>query len=136
MTNEELATEIAALKAKIAALEAQVKPEPELPPKGSWPKYDPTEGFRLPASAAKAMAAVVPDIKDKKFDAHAWSQTKGLSAPGGFGPAQDKPWPAEVRRSEGRVEASKFEDRGGQFERFDAMVAALVGGPNDTSKLK
>jgi len=63
--NEELAKKIEKLEAELATLKSLVKPEAELPPKGSWPKYDPTAGFRLPASAAKAMAAIVPDVKPK-----------------------------------------------------------------------
>jgi hypothetical protein len=102
MTNEELTTKIAALEKELAALKSQVKPTTKLPPKGSWPKYDPTEGFRMPASAVKPMAAIVPDMpKAAGFDAHAHSQTKGPGSPGGFGPSPGG-WPKDGDRGKGR----------------------------------
>ena len=64
-----------------------VKPVEQVPKSEKpWPKYDPTEGFRLPASAARAMADVVPDPKPSAgFNAHSWAQNKGPGEPGGFG---------------------------------------------------
>ena len=86
---DDLVKRIAALEKELATLKAQVKPTDDagIPAdRKPWPKYDPTEGFRLPASAAKAMAQIVPDLKPKAgFDAHAHVQTK-IAAPGGFGP--------------------------------------------------
>ena len=83
----ELEKELAALKAKAAERDAGIPKD--RPP---WPRYDPTEGFRLPASAARAMAAVVPDVKNPKWDAHAWSETHGPGSPGGFGPPKGGNW--------------------------------------------
>jgi hypothetical protein len=80
ISNEELAKKIADLEAELTALKAQVKPEEKKPfiPK-PFPKYDPTEGFRLPASAVAAMVDVVPDMR-----AIAQEQ-KHRGEPGGFG---------------------------------------------------
>jgi hypothetical protein len=71
---------IAKLERELAELKAQVKPAPE-PPKARepWPKYDPTEGFRMPASAVQAMVDVVPDMR-----AIVEEQRHGRSEPGGF----------------------------------------------------
>ena len=82
------------------------------------------------------MAQVVPDVKNKPgFDAHAWSQTKGPGEPGGFGapPKAGGPAPA-VKRGSGVTGPVKESPR--KFDVFDQMVEAMVGGPNDTSKLK
>jgi hypothetical protein len=67
-----------------------------------WPKYDPTEGFRLPASAVKAMCDVVPD-----FRGIAQEQKHGMGEPGGFG-AIAKP-SAAVERGTGWAKAVKLE---------------------------
>jgi hypothetical protein len=70
-------------------LKAKVEPKPPEPTKVSamvMPRYDPTEGFRMPPSAARETARVVPDVKDQKFSQHAWEQTK-VGQPGGFGPS-------------------------------------------------
>ena len=101
---DDLSKRIAALEAELAALKAQVKPaEQPLKAKGTWPRYDPTEGFRLPASAAKAMANVVPDPKAREgFNAHAHAQTK-VGVPGGFGEAP-KSIGKPVERGSGWVE--------------------------------
>ena len=69
---------IAKLERELAELKAQVKPAPEKP-REPWPKYDPTEGFRLPASAVQAMVDVVPDMR-----AIVEEQRHGRSEPGGF----------------------------------------------------
>ena len=85
--SKELVERIAKLELELAELkaaQAKTAPKPEFKPT-PMPKYDPTEGFRLPASAAQAMARVVPDVKQGGFDAHAWAQTKGPGEPGGFG---------------------------------------------------
>ena len=140
--NEELAAKVAQLEAtvrnaqaEIATLKAKAKAEEPLPERKPWPKYDPTEGFRMPASAVKAMAQVVPDMKTKPgFDAHAWSQTK-MGEPGGFGPPPKAEGPAPVVKSTGGW-AEPVKERPRNFDLFDQMVASQVGGPNDTSKLK
>ena len=107
MSNEELAKRIAALEAELAALKAEVKPaEPTLKAKGAWPKYDPTEGFRLPPSAAKAMAAIVPDMKDRSKLPD--TRRPSYPEPGGFGPPKSGPSKA-VDRGSGWVEPSKLE---------------------------
>src|SRR5260370_8380572 len=103
-------------------------------------KYDPTEGMRLTPSAVKAMADVYnPDVKGAGFNPNAWAQTK-MSDPGWI--KKPEVSVAELREA-GRVEEKKLElpakkpdDPSRRFAQYDAMVAALVGGPNDTSKLK
>jgi hypothetical protein len=60
---------IAKLERELAELKAQVKPQAttrellDAAAKRPFQKYDPTEGFRLPASAVKAMVDVVPDFR-------------------------------------------------------------------------
>jgi hypothetical protein len=102
VSNEELAKKIADLENELAKLKAQqVKPPTtrellDAAAKRPFQKYDPTEGFRLPASAAQAMAAIVPDAKDVGgFDPHAWAQTK-VAERGGFG-APEKREPVEKK---------------------------------------
>jgi hypothetical protein len=137
MNNEE---RIAKLEAELAALKAKSEP-PEVMARKPMPKYDPTEGMRLPPSAVKAMADVYnPDVKGAGFNPNAWAQTK-MSDPGWI----KKPGvsAAELREA-GRAEEKKQplpkpkrpDDPGRKFAQYDALVAALVGGPNDTSKLK
>ena len=97
---EELEAKLAATQAELVAVKAKVDPPPPLPPEKPryYQKYDPTEGFRMPASAAKAMAAVVPDMKPRGgFDAHAHSQTKAPFDVGGFGPKASGPTDAKPR---------------------------------------
>jgi hypothetical protein len=102
------------LEQRIAALEAELKEAKEakeaaekaaepFKPKKPWPKYDPTEGFRLPASAAGAMARVVPDPPAAAgFNAHAHAQTKP-GVPSGFGAPRTEPAKL-VERGTGWVE--------------------------------
>jgi hypothetical protein len=78
---------IAKLERELAELKAQVKPPVKPPePQKPWPKYDPTEGFRLPASAVKAMVDVVPD-----FRGIAQEQKHGRSEPGFLKPTEAGP---------------------------------------------
>jgi hypothetical protein len=105
---DDLAKRIAALEAELAALKAEVKPaEPTLKAKGAWPKYDPTEGFRLPPSAAKAMAAVVPDVKDRSKLPD--TRRASYPEPGGFGPPPRSTGLGAVERGSGWIEPSKLE---------------------------
>jgi hypothetical protein len=109
--SEELVKRIAELERELAELKQQVKPVEDVPkPTKPWPKYDPTEGFRLPPSAAKAMASVVPDPKPTPgFNAHSWSQNKGPGEPGGFGPPPKPNRVPEVKRGSGVVEPRPLE---------------------------
>ena len=84
----------------------------------------------MPASAIAEMAKAVPDelmrdiVKDLKH---------GPGEPGWLPPSK----PAEpVQRGGGWQSPPKPEDRSRQFAIFDQMVDAMVGGPNDTSKLR
>jgi hypothetical protein len=114
VSNDELVKRIADLERELAELKQQVKPVEDVPkPEKPWPKYDPTEGFRVPASAARAMASVVPDPKPSPgFNAHSWSQNKGPGEPGGFGPPPGPSGGREpVQRGAGWVDAPKLEGR-------------------------
>ena len=63
---DDLAKRVAALEVELAeakkALEA-VKPKEPFKPKFEMQKIDYTEGFRLPADAAQAMAVLFPMLK-------------------------------------------------------------------------
>jgi hypothetical protein len=128
---------IADLERELAELKRKAEP-PEVKVRKPMPKYDPTEGMRLPPSAVKAMAGVYnPDVKGKGFNANAWAQTK-TSSPGWL--EQPKVSVAELR-DVGRVEekkeplpAKKPDDPSRKFAQYDAMVAHLVGGPNEPVK--
>src|SRR5262245_51302904 len=72
---EALEAELKTAKEEAAAKEKTAEPFKLKEP--SWPRYDPTEGFRLPASAVRAMTEVVPD-----FRGIAAEQRLGRSVPG------------------------------------------------------
>jgi hypothetical protein len=121
---DDLKRQLAELKEQIAAKEkaeelpaymSHIKRPEEPPAKPKMQKYDPTEGFRLPGSAAKAMAAVVPDPKPLAgFNAHSWNQNKGPGEPGGFGPPP-KPTVGvgEVKRGSGWVDPQRLDQPSG-----------------------
>ena len=126
----EIGKKIAKLQAELDELKAQLPPEPEFKPKAPMPRFDPTEGFSMPLSAVKAMCDVVPD---RMMADIVREQKAGLSAPSGFGapgPKGEKP----VERGSGWQDPPKPQDRSRQFEVFDAMVAHMVGGPNEPVK--
>ena len=79
--SDELVKRVAALEREVAALKAQVNPEPFIP--RPMPRFDPTEGMRMPPDAAQKMAAVIHG-KDVKYDKDAWARSR-LGQPGGFG---------------------------------------------------
>ena len=127
---EKLKKQVEDLVKQNAELRAKIEP-PEVKPRAPMPKYDPTEGFRLPPSAAQAMARVVPDVKPSGFNAHAWAQTKAGS-PSGFGPPK---WEEEKKPQVTKAEQPKPVDtRSPQTRMFDDMVAYMVGGPNSPVK--
>jgi hypothetical protein len=57
---QELETELAALRERVAELEAKAKP-PEPFKETPYQRYDPTAGMSMPPSALAAMVAAVPD---------------------------------------------------------------------------
>jgi len=136
---DDLASRVAKLEAELAeakkALEA-VKPKEPFKPKLQMPRFDPTENFRLPPDAAQAMARVVPDVKGQMTAEQvqsAWARSR-ISEPSGFGPPK---WKEEKKQQTPKAEEPKPQDhRSPQTRIFDAMVDAMVGGPNDTSKLR
>src|SRR5262245_55348363 len=89
--SEDVSKEISELKRRLAELEAKQSAKEPPRPRMNMQPIDWTEGMRMPPDAAQKMAAVVPDVKDKGFNPHAWSQTK-MGEPGGFGPAEGN-WP-------------------------------------------
>jgi hypothetical protein len=121
--SDDLVKRISDLERELAELKQAVKPVEDVPkPTKPWPKYDPTEGFRLPPSAVKAMANVVPDPKSSPgFNAHSWGQNKGPGEPGGFGAptgpkgtsylVPEEPMPEPVERGSGWVDPPKLEGR-------------------------
>ena len=148
---DDLAAKVAELEKELAAQKAELdklKPAaPDVPKKREpWPRYDPTEGFRLPPSAAQAMARVFPDIKDRKgFDAHAHAQTKP-SEPGGFGPPNMHSAAKPIERGSGYVKAQPLEPPSGishcdriadhfaDIDRGEAVKRALAAAIGKTGK--
>jgi hypothetical protein len=63
MTDElsELKAAQAQMAARITELEARTKPPAPAPDPRNFPRYDPTEGMSMPASAMREMARAVPD---------------------------------------------------------------------------
>ena len=122
--SEDLTKRIADLERELRELKAQLPPPPDEPykPKKPWPKYDPTEGFRMPASAVKAMVDVVPDMRGIA------QEQKQVPAPGGFGTTA-KPGKA-VERGSGWQDPGKLEPPPGvkhvdaiaeHFDRLDRL---------------
>jgi hypothetical protein len=83
----------------------------------------------MPTSAIADLAKAVPDdlVRDIVKDLRA-----GPGVPGWLPPSRAEP----VVRGTGWQSQPKPEDRSRQFAMFDQMVDAMVGGPNDTSKLR
>jgi len=102
---------IATLEAELAALKKAQEPKPEFKPKKPYTPIDYTAGFRLPADAAKAMAAIVPDVKGGGFDPNAWAKTK-MYGPSGLGPS-----------SRDRMRAMEEETRRRDREKMDRLRA-------------
>jgi len=91
----DIADRIAKLERELTELKAQVKPpEPKPFVPTPMPKYDPTENFRLPASAVRAMVDVIPD-----FRGIAQEQKQGVGQPGGFLGQEPKAEPREPPRA-------------------------------------
>jgi len=136
--SEDLAQEIAELKRRLAELEAKQSAHEPPRPRMNMQPIDYTEQFRLPADAAQKMAAVVPDVKCKMTAEQvqsSWARSR-ISGPSGFGPPkweEGKRQPVPVKKAE---EEKMKDTRSPQTRIFDAMVDAMVGGPNDTSKLR
>jgi len=137
--HDDLKQRVEKLEAELAeakkALEA-VKPKEPFRPRMTMPQIDWTAGMRMSPDAAQKMAAVVPDVKCKMTAEQvqsAWARSR-ISGPGGFGPAK---WEEQKKPKVEAPKVEKVEDhRSPQTRIFDAMVDAMVGGPNDTSKLR
>jgi hypothetical protein len=147
---EKLERELAELKAQ------QVKPPITKPTtkelldaaaRKPWPKYDPTEGFRLPASAAAKMAAIVPDVKGEGFNPQAWAQTK-VAERGGFGPPETRtptagrdawPKPIPISSPPGVAICDQMMDAQDAIDKAERMksfgLAGLGGGPKITRRI-
>jgi hypothetical protein len=113
---DDLTKRIADLERELRELKAQLPPPPveEKKPRQPWPKYDPTEGFRMPASAVKAMVDVVPDMRGIA------QEQKQVSVPGGFGAPAKSGGEAAVRGS-GWQDPGKLEPPSG-IKHVDAIA--------------
>src|SRR6266436_1079827 len=105
MEEKTLEQRIAALEAELKEAKAKEAKAAEPPkPRQPWPKYDPTEGMMMPASAVKPMADLIPTPKPSPgFNAHSWAQTKP-GVPGGFGEPPKTGTAKGVKRGSGWVE--------------------------------
>ena len=61
---------------------------------------------------------------------------RGVSDPRSIASAPGAPPPPERPKGTGWQVDVGFPDRSRDFEQMDAIVAGMVGGPNDTSRLK
>src|SRR5215470_14089083 len=84
-------------------------------------------GCGLPASAIADMEKAVPT---ELVQAIVEDQRHGVGVPGWLPPSKSEP----VVRGTGWQSPAKIEDRSRQFAQFDAMVAAMVGRPNEPVK--
>jgi hypothetical protein len=83
----------------------------------------------MPQSAIQKMT----DVVDDKMMSDIVNDLKGA---GTTEPGWIKQSPGKPRERSSGSGMLKFEDRTKQFEQFDAMVDAMVGTANDTSKLR
>jgi len=81
----------------------------------------------LPASAIADLERAVPT---ELVQAIVEDQRHGVGVPGWLPPSKSEP----VVRGTGWQSPAKVEDRSRQFAQFDAMVAHMVGGPNEPVK--
>jgi len=81
----------------------------------------------LPASAIADLERAVPT---EVVQAIVEDQRHGVGVPGWLPPSKSEP----VVRGTGWQSPAKVEDRSRQFAVFDAMVAHMVGGPNEPVK--
>jgi hypothetical protein len=86
-----------------------------------------TQGAGLPHSAVADLEKAVPTALVQAIV----QDNRRTSLPGWLPPSK-----SGVERGSGWAATPKPEDRSRQFAMFDQMVDAMVGGPNDTSKLK
>jgi hypothetical protein len=84
------------------------------------------QGCGLPASAVAEMEKAVPTELIREIV----NDNKRTSLPGWLPPPKSEP----VVRGSGWQSPPKPEDRSRQFAVFDAMVAHMVGGPNEPVK--
>jgi hypothetical protein len=111
---EELKRRVDALEGELAeakkALEA-IKPAEEKPFKleKPWQKPDYTANFGMPASAVKAMCAVVPEMKDRSQMSDV--RRPQYSEPGGFGSPSKPTRAPEVQRGSGWENPRPLEGR-------------------------
>ena len=110
--SDDVEKKIADLQRQIDELRKAQEPKEPFIPKREWQKIDYTEQMRMPASAAQAMAAIVPDVKrsmSREDVESGWARSK-TSSPSGLGPPSGGNWDKGERREEPPVEErSKFE---------------------------
>jgi len=135
----EIGKKIADLQRQINELKAKLSAEKPAFVRKPMPRFDPTEGMRMPPSAAQAMARVVGDVKREPMSADevrsSWARSR-ISGPSGFGPPK---WEEQKKPQAAQKPAQPPEPkdtRSPQTRMFDAMVDYWAGGPNDTNKLR
>jgi hypothetical protein len=112
--SEDVEKKLAELQRQLDELKAKLPAEkPEFVPRAPMPKIDWTAGMKMDASATKAMADVVPDVKDQKpMSAEEvqsmWARSK-MHSPGGFGPSDWRRVKREAAQERKEEETSKFE---------------------------
>src|SRR5262245_66474443 len=95
-----MSDEVEDLKRRIGELEADLRrvlkaqePKPEFKPSRTYAPVDWTAGMKMPGSATKAMADLVPDVKPKAMSAaevqNSWARSK-IGEPGGIGPPPER----------------------------------------------
>lgn len=134
--SDDVGEKIAELQRQIDELKKAQEPKPEFVPRPPMPKIDWTAGMKMHPSAAQEMAKVVHDVKHKPITADevasSWARSR-ISGPASLIPPGHK----ETKKMEQPKAVGPAKDtRSPQTRIFDAMVDAMVGGPNDTSKLR
>jgi len=107
-----------------------VKLMPHLTPELQQKAIQILEAYGPAVEAAEAGTTLVDDATIRAI---VNEQRRGATPPSSMVPDKGS---APVKRGTGWQPEPKPEDRSNQFAQFDAMVAAQVGGPNDTSKLR
>jgi hypothetical protein len=130
MNIAEIEAKLAQLQRKLAQQEdeiARLRGEPHKSVSDKpWQKMDYTANFGMHPNVVAEMCRAVPDsvLADIVGDARRASQAVPRT------PAVD------VERGTGWTDEPKNRDRSREFELIDDITKAMVGGPNDTRKLK
>jgi len=88
------------------------------------------------ARANPTLAAMREAVPDSLMAGIVADSRRGVSDPRSIASAPGAPPPPERPKGTGWQVDVGFPDRSRDFEQMDAIVAGMVGGPNDTSRLK